>query len=235
MPSVVLESLHVKTLRKTPVSVIFRRLYFILTSSMQPKQTEQSAKTTTSLVTGGGLILVWAIVWANLPSKEELLSNLSITSSVETPRQAELDLTIPGVPRQADQGAREIGGPSLGTAGTEDVALQDSRARQIAEVRCDAQVQEFCPDTLTGDERRRCVMQRMRQFDQPCQQIVRQRMVRWKAADGYRLTCAADVKRVCLAVEPGEGRILACLQEHEQDLSEACYQSLPKGRLHFRN
>jgi hypothetical protein len=25
------------------------------------------------------------------------------------------------------------------------------------------------------------------------------------------------------------------LQEHEQDLSEGCYQSLPKGRLHLRN
>jgi hypothetical protein len=25
------------------------------------------------------------------------------------------------------------------------------------------------------------------------------------------------------------------LQEHEQDLSEGCYRSLPKGHLHLRN
>ncbi len=202
---------------------------------MQPKQTERSAKATASLVTGGGLILVWAIVWTSFPSKEELLSAQPITPSVQRPPQVELDLTIPGVSRQSVQSSTGTGESLRGTASSGDVALQDGRARQIAEVRCDAQVQAFCPDSLTGDERRRCVMQRMRQFDHSCQQIARQRMMRWKAADGYRLACAADVNRMCLTVEPGEGRILACLQEHEQDLSEACYQSLPKGQLHFRN
>lgn len=202
---------------------------------VQPKQTNQSAKATASLVTGSGLILVWAIIWTNIPSKDELLSAQSTRLSVERPRQVELDLTIPGLPRQSLQGSTGTEELSRGAAGSGEVALQDSRARQIAEVRCDAHVQEFCPDSLAGDERRRCVIQRMRQFDQSCQQIVQQRVMRWKAADGYRLACAADVKRMCLTVEPGEGRILACLQEHEQDLSEACYQSLPKGRLHFRN
>jgi hypothetical protein len=225
----------VPVLRKTPVSVIFLRLYFILTSMVQPKQTNQSAKATASLVTGSGLILVWAIIWTNIPSKDELLSAQSTRLSVERPLQVELDLTIPGLPRQSLQGSTGTEELSRGAAGSGEVAPQDSRARQIAEVRCDAHVQEFCPDSLAGDERRRCVIQRMRQFDQSCQQIVQQRVMRWKAADGYRLACAADVKRMCLTVEPGEGRILACLQEHEQDLSEACYQSLPKGRLHFRN
>ena len=202
---------------------------------MQPKPTEHSAKTIASLVTGGGLILVWAIVWANFPPKDELLSARSAPSPVEASHPQELDLTIPGVSRQSIQGSTGTGEPSLSTAMSGEAVVQDSRARQIAEVRCDAQVQEFCPDSLAGEERRRCVMQRMRQLDQPCQQIVRQRMVRWKAADGYRLACPADIKRLCSTVEPGEGRILACLQEHEQDLSEACYQSLPKGQLHFRN
>jgi len=68
-----------------------------------------------------------------------------------------------------------------------------------------------------------------------CQQIVRHRIVRWKEAEGYKAACTEDVKRVCLAVEPGEGRILQCLQEHEQDISEACYRTLPKGRLLMRN
>ena len=179
--------------------------------------------------------MVWAIIWTNFPSMEELLSAQSTALSQERPRHVELDLTIPGVPRQSLQRSTGIEESSRGTAGSGDVAAQDSRARQIAEVRCDAHVQEFCPDSLTGDERRRCVTQRMRQLDQSCQQIVRQRMMRWKAADGYRSACAADIKRICPTVEPGEGRILVCLQEHEQDLSEACYQSLPKGRLHFRN
>lgn len=202
---------------------------------MQPKQAEQSAKATASLVTGGGLILVWAIIWTNIPPKDELVSAQSATPSVERSRPVELDLTIPGVPRQPVQGSTGTGEPSDGAASSGDVALQDGHARQIAEVRCDARIQQLCPDALTGEERRRCVMQRARQVDQSCQQIIRQRTARWKAADGYRLACAPDVKRMCPTVEPGEGRILTCLQEHEQDLSETCYQSLPKGQLHFRN
>lgn len=228
-------SLPAKVLRETPVSVIFLRLYFILTSMTQPKPTEQSARTIASLVTGGGLLLVWAIVWANVPSKEELLSALSSTPSVETPRQAELDLTIPGVPHQPVQGFTEIGEPSIGTASSGDGALQEGRARQIAEVRCDADIQQACPDSLVGEDRRRCMVQRLRKLNPVCQQIVRQRLVRSKEAEGSKVACAADVAKFCRSVEPGEGRILTCLQEHEQDLSEACYQTLPKGRLHFRN
>lgn len=202
---------------------------------MQPKPMEQSARATASLVTGGGLILVWAIVWTNFPSKDELLPVRSAPSPVEMSNPHELDLTIPGVPRRSVQSSTETGESSRGTASDGETALQDSRARQVAEVRCEAQVLEFCPDALAGEERRRCMMQRMRELAPLCQQITRQRMMRWKVAEGYRSACAADIRRVCLTAEPGEGRLLACLQEHEQDLSEPCYQSLPKGRLNFRN
>jgi Cysteine rich repeat len=154
---------------------------------------------------------------------------------VEMSNPHELDLTIPGVPRQSVQSSPETRETSRGTASAGGTTLEDSRTRQVAEMRCEAQVLEVCPDSLAGEERRRCVMQRMRQLDLPCQQIARQHVMRWKVAEGDRLACAADIKRVCLTVEPGDGRILACLQEHEQDLSEACYQSLPKGRLNFRN
>jgi hypothetical protein len=114
-------------------------------------------------------------------------------------------------------------------------AQRDGRTGQVSEMRCDAQLQQLCPVSLTGEERRRCVLQRMKQMDPPCQQIARQRLVRWREADGYKLACVDDVKRVCRGVNPGDGRMLQCLQEHEQELSERCYQSLPKGRLHLQN
>lgn len=203
---------------------------------MKPnKSTAQSGTITTSLVTVGGLIFVWTIVWANLPSKDELLSAQSASPTVELSRQSDLDLTIPGL---SSQSAEKAAGPSDTSFGSTIGGLsvpQDRRARQIAEVKCDAEVQQYCPDSLTGEERRRCVMQRFKRLEASCQQIVKQRLVRWKEADGYKLACAGDVKRVCRTVEPGEGRILQCLQEHEQDLSETCYQSLPKGRLNLRN
>jgi hypothetical protein len=205
---------------------------------------ESSGKVTASLVSVVGLVLVWSIVWANLPSKEELLSAQLQPRAEVSPVVPELDLTIPGVsPNQppgtsSGEGAERPAGsgepPTSGTVGGSSVP-SDARARQIAEVKCEAEVQQFCPDSLTGEDRRRCVAQRMKRLPLPCQQIVRQRMVRWKEAEGYKAACAEDVKRVCQGVEPGDGRILQCLQERAQDISEGCYQSLPKGHLLLRN
>ncbi|MDH5739022.1 MAG: cysteine rich repeat-containing protein [Nitrospira sp.] len=196
---------------------------------------ERSGKATASLVTVAGLLFVWAIVWANFPSKEELLSAQSGTSSVESLHVPVLDLTIPGVSSQPTANSAGAGGAaSVTTLGGLSVP-RDSRAQKIAEVKCDAEVLQYCPDSLAGEDRRRCVMQRFKRLALPCRQIMQQRLVRWKEAEGYKLSCAVDVKRFCRTVPIGDGRVLQCLQEHEQDLSEDCYQSLPKGRLQTRN
>jgi hypothetical protein len=34
--------------------------------------------------------------------------------------------------------------------------------------------------------------------------------------------CNADIRLYCVDVQPGEGRIAACMQEHTQELSQAC-------------
>ena len=189
----------------------------------------------TSFVSVAGLVLVWAIIWANFPSKEELLSAQSASPSAEAQHVPELDLTIPGVTRRPPESQAGTGEAASATTLDGASVPRDSRARQISEVKCDAEVQQYCPDSLSGEDRRRCVMQRIKQLNPTCQQIVRQRLVRWKEAEGYKLACAEEVQRVCLTVQSGDGRILQCLQEHEQDLSEGCYQRLPKGHLNLRN
>jgi len=214
--------------------MIFPRLYFILTVMKTPNTEKRFKKAITNSISVAGLILIWIMIWANFPSKEELFSAQSASSIVEEQRAPELDLTIPGVvgrPAESQEGAADSSAATFGGLSVP----RDRRAREIAEVKCEAEVQQYCLDSLTGEDRRRCVLQRLKRLDVPCRQIVRQRLVRWKEAEGYKLACIEDVKRVCLTVQPGDGRILQCLQEHEQDLSEACYQSLPKGRLNLRN
>jgi hypothetical protein len=40
--------------------------------------------------------------------------------------------------------------------------------------------------------------------------------------------CAADIKAQCAGVQPGEGRIKACINDHFKDLSEPCQAGLTK-------
>jgi len=42
--------------------------------------------------------------------------------------------------------------------------------------------------------------------------------------------CAQDAKKLCPGVEPGGGRIMKCLHEHEGQLSDACKANIQKGK-----
>lgn len=39
--------------------------------------------------------------------------------------------------------------------------------------------------------------------------------------------CRADAQKFCATVQPGGGRAVACLKEHEGDLTPACKAALP--------
>lgn len=41
--------------------------------------------------------------------------------------------------------------------------------------------------------------------------------------------CHGDYDRLCSGVQPGGGRILACLQNHASQLSAACGQAMPRA------
>lgn len=41
--------------------------------------------------------------------------------------------------------------------------------------------------------------------------------------------CRGDYDRLCSGVQPGGGRILACLQNHANQLSTACGQAMPRA------
>lgn len=41
--------------------------------------------------------------------------------------------------------------------------------------------------------------------------------------------CRADFDRLCPGVQPGGGRILACLQRHASELTPQCREAMPKA------
>ena len=200
-----------------------------------------SSRLTAILVTIVGLGLVWGLVLANMPTKDQLhATGVSPRSMKAMPPTPELDLSIPGVPAPDAPGSHrvvvngaEIPQSEQGVGGG-GVAL-DPRARQIAEMKCEAELQQACPDSLQGEDRRRCMEQRAKHLPSPCQSMIRQQLVRWKERSGHAVACADDVKRFCREVPTGEGQMLQCLQDHAQDVSDGCYATLPKGALTLRN
>ena len=41
-----------------------------------------------------------------------------------------------------------------------------------------------------------------------------------------RAACASDVQRLCPSVPPGGGRILACLKQHKDEVSDGCKRAI---------
>jgi hypothetical protein len=47
-----------------------------------------------------------------------------------------------------------------------------------------------------------------------------------------RAACATDIQNLCAGVEPGGGRILACLKQHKAQVSDPCRQAVAKALMH---
>lgn len=50
------------------------------------------------------------------------------------------------------------------------------------------------------------------------------------AESGPRAACRADVEKLCPGVQPGGGRIVACLKENQAQVSAACKDALARAR-----
>jgi hypothetical protein len=203
-------------------------------------QQHSSSGNFSSIVTILGLGLVWMTVVANFPSQEELTSD-------ETPAQAReaagraaslsspatLDLTIPISPPLPSDAA--IHRPNDVRSRASDVEAWvttglDSSTSQATRLKCEAEIEQLCPESPDGSARTRCQEQRAKQLPPPCQSQLQERFVKWKE-DHSRLVaaCDADIRRFCRVLKPGSAEILQCLQSHGQEVSDRCYQTFPKG------
>ena len=203
-------------------------------------QQHASARIVAWLFTVLGLGLVWLTVVFSLPSEQELAAQepgltprAVVTSKAQPMSEPTLDLSIPGVPSGApvspSQSQPEKSGGVLSA-----VVQRDLREAQIAQLRCEAEIGQLCPDSPEGPAWRQCLEKQAQKLSMPCQQQLRERFVRWKQERRRLVTfCQDDVKRWCSSVRKGGGQIFQCLQDHAQDLSDRCYETLPKGTVGF--
>ncbi|MDP1946864.1 MAG: cysteine rich repeat-containing protein [Nitrospirota bacterium] len=188
-----------------------------------------------------GLGLVWGAVAVNFPSQEELSSAAvpAAHPSSPVPAPPELDLTIPGAPPMTSSAVvRPRRGEERPSDTPVDVPAEtrfNPRAAQVAKLRCESEIEELCPDSPDGAARTRCLEQRARKLSPLCQSQVRERFVKWKEDRGRMMAaCEEDVKKFCPDVVPGGGQILQCLQSNAPDVSDRCYETLPKGMLYVQ-
>jgi hypothetical protein len=209
-----------------------------------PQQTS-SSRMIAGAVTIVALGLVWATVAGNFPSQEELFSTAPPAEarqvvhplpSLSVPPT--LDLTIPTSPPLPSDAARASPGDDRSHGANVDIPVVtrlDSRALQVARLKCEADIEQLCPDSQEGSMRTRCLHQRAKQLPPVCQNQLQEQFVKWKE-DRSRVmeACNEDVTRFCRTVKPGGGQIFQCLQSHGQEVSDRCYQTLPKGTLFFK-
>ena len=208
-------------------------------------QQTSSSSMIVGAVTIVALGLVWATVAGNFPSQEELFSTAPPAEARQVVRPLPsllvpptLDLTIPTSPPLPSEAVLASPGDDRlrdSHIETPVVTRLDSRGLQAARLKCEADIEQLCPDSPDGSARTRCLQQRAKQLPPLCQNQLKEQFVKWKE-DRNRVmaACDEDVKRFCRAVKPGGGQILQCLQSHGQEVSDRCYQTLPKGTFFFK-
>lgn len=50
-----------------------------------------------------------------------------------------------------------------------------------------------------------------------------------QAVADARAACATDIQNFCAGVQPGGGRIIACLKQHKDQVSDGCKQAVIKA------
>ena len=208
-------------------------------------QQQSSSGTIAGIITILGLGLVWVTVATNFPSQEELSSaalpaetRSSAVPSSSLSAPPTLDLTIPTSPPLPSETAMprlDDNRPGDSRVDAPVVTRLGLSAQQATRLKCEADIEQLCPDSLDGAGHARCLRQRAKQLPLPCQSQLHERFVKWKE-DRSRLmaACVVDVKLFCRTVKPGSGEILQCLQSHAQEVSDRCYQTLPKDTFFFK-
>ena len=99
----------------------------------------------------------------------------------------------------------------------------DNRARQV-DVSCGNDVFRFCQAVPRGKGRvLNCLSRHWNDLSSTCRDAVSRVAERVRK---FNDSCAADAARLCQGIEPGEGRIFACLKFQERAVSSRCAAAL---------
>jgi len=98
---------------------------------------------------------------------------------------------------------------------------------------CKNEIASYCKDLGPGDGRiLTCLNANHEKLSPRCEFVLRDasaQLGRVKNAVSYATDeCRADLKTFCSNVEPGQGRLLDCLEKHRSEISKRCISALKK-------
>jgi len=114
------------------------------------------------------------------------------------------------------------------------VALASSNfglcARAYAEDPCADDVKQLCPDVKPGSARvLTCLQQNEPKLSVVCREKIQADALKARALVAeFGRACKADVDQFCAGVEPGGGRVIGCLNQHQLEVSSPCQAELTR-------
>lgn len=89
---------------------------------------------------------------------------------------------------------------------------------------CKADMEKFCEGVEPGEGRlKKCLKEHEAELSEGCRAMAgKMKEKRQQKKDELEAACKEDKERLCKGVEPGEGRQMKCMKEHEAELSEKC-------------
>ncbi len=106
---------------------------------------------------------------------------------------------------------------------------EELRLPANVQIKCQAELESLCPASLSGDDRLRCAQRSAQKLPLPCQRTILARVAQAKEdLQRIRFACKEDARRFCRRAGRLGGQVLQCLEEHAQEISDRCFQALPK-------
>jgi len=108
---------------------------------------------------------------------------------------------------------------------------QEPRDHQELARNCRAALAKLCEDvTPGGGRRKKCFEDNVGNLSPTCQVKLQEQAFRMEETmRSFQAACEADARRLCPLVPSGGGRILECLEDHSNELSDSCYQALEES------
>ncbi len=93
---------------------------------------------------------------------------------------------------------------------------------------CAEDVARFCKDVQPGAGGiAKCLKEHKSELSTSCKEMISR--IRERRME-FRQACRDDALKFCKDVQPGGGRVIRCLKEHENDLSAACRSVMAQGK-----